>query len=75
MGFIEKAVFLDQINAEISKLPNYDPTIKIIDVSVNANGLINYFLPNQFEADKAQLASLYIEQIEHLFNGKYNRLI
>ncbi len=75
MGFIEKAIFLEQINTEISKLPNYDPTIKIIDVSVNANGLINDFLPNQFDPDKALLALMYIEQVEHLFNGLYNRLI
>ena len=75
MKFIEKTLFLKMVNAEISKLPDYDPTIEIIDISVNANGLINYFLPNQVETEKFFLAREYIEQVEHLFNGQYNRLI
>lgn len=74
MNTIPKSDFLNQINAEISKLPNYDAAIKIIDVSVDANGLINYFLPNQFGIGKSLLARTYIEQVEHLFNGRYYRL-
>lgn len=75
MKFIEKTIFLKMVNSEISKLPNYDSTIKIIDISVNANGLINYFLSNQFEDENFFIAREYIEQVEHLFNGQYNRLI
>jgi len=75
MTFIEKSVFLEMINNEISKLPNYDPSIKIINISVNANGLIDYFLPNQVETKKFLLAREYVEQVEHLFNGQYNQLI
>lgn len=75
MNFIEKSVFLEMVNSEIKKLPNYDHSIEIFDISVSANGLINYILPNQFEPEKVALALLYIEQVEHLFNGRYNRLI
>ena len=75
LGFIEKSEFLEQINNEISKLPDYDPQIKIIDVSVNADGFIDYFLPNLFDSKNVQIASVYIELVEHHFNGKYNRLI
>ena len=75
MTFIEKSVFLEMVNIEIRKLLNYDSSIEIIDISVNANGLINYFLPNQFEAEKVALADKYIEKVEHLFSGRYNRLI
>ena len=75
MKSIEKTIFLKMVNDEISKLTNYDPTIKIIDISVNENGLINCFLSNHFEGEKFSLALKYIEQVEHLFNGRYNRLI
>ena len=75
MTFIEKSIFLEMVNSEIKKLPNYDPSIQIIDISVSANGLINYILPNQFEVEKVALAEKYIEKVEHLFNGRYNRLI
>lgn len=75
MQTIKKSFFLDLINEEISKLPSYDSNIKIIDISVDANGLINYFLPNQFEEDKVLLAKIYVEQVEHLFNYKYYKVI
>lgn len=75
MQAIKKSDFLDLINAEISKLPDYDSNIKIIDISVDANGLINYFLPNQFEIDKVLLAREYVEQVEHLLNYKYYKVI
>ena len=74
MQSIEKKVLLNLINSEISKLPDYDSTIKIIDVSVNANGFIDYFLPNQYESHKLFLALEYMEQIDHIFQGKYNRV-
>lgn len=75
MKSIEKTIFLKMVNSEISKLPDYDPAIKIIDISVDANGLINNFSSNQFEGEKYFLTREYIEQVEHLFNGHYNRLI
>jgi len=75
LNYIEKSELLEQINCEISKLPCYDSNIKIIDISVDANGLINYFLPNQFEEDKVLLAKIYVEQVEHLFNYKYYKVI
>jgi len=71
MQTIKKSIFLDLINSEISKLPDYDSSIKIIDISVDANGLINYFLPNQFEINKVLIAREYVERVEHLFNYKY----
>lgn len=74
MQSIEKKALLKQINFEISKLQDYDPTIQIIDVSVNANGFIDYFLPNQYESPKLFLALEYMEQIDHIFQGKYNRV-
>ncbi|MCT9977747.1 hypothetical protein M2R48_05340 [Acinetobacter sp. I-MWF] len=74
MQSIEKKALLNQINFEISKLQDYDPTIQIIDVSVNANGIIDYFLSNQYESQKLFLALEYMEQIDHIFQGKYNRV-
>ncbi|ENV96618.1 hypothetical protein P7L54_13240 [Acinetobacter bereziniae] len=74
MQSIEKKALLAEINFEISKLKDYDPTIQIIDVSVNANGLIDYFLSNQYESPKLFLALEYMEQIDHIFQGKYNRI-
>ncbi|MFW2163063.1 hypothetical protein ACG93T_17080 [Acinetobacter beijerinckii] len=76
MQFIEKTILMQQINDEISKLSNYDPDIEIIDISVNANGFINYFLiSKQFDIPSVIKAQIYVEQVEHLFNGKYNKLI
>ena len=73
MQYIEKSAFLNLVNKEISKLPNYDPSIKIIDISVNANGHIDYFLSSN--PDKLFLALEYMETIDPIFQGKYNRLI
>lgn len=76
MQAIKKSDFLDLINAEISKLPDYDSSIKIIDISVDANGFINDFLiSNHFDVLIVKKAEVYLEQVEHLFIRKYNRLI
>ncbi|MBK0063954.1 MULTISPECIES: hypothetical protein [unclassified Acinetobacter] len=72
---IKKTELLEQVNAEISKLPDYDPSIKIIDISVDRDGNIDYFLPNVYDITKSLLAKEYMEAIDHVFQGKYNILI
>lgn len=74
MRSIKKSELLAQVNAEISKLHDYDPSIKIIDITVNANGHIDYFLPNVHDITKSLLAREYMEAIDPIFQGKYNIL-
>lgn len=74
MKAIEKAVLLEQINQEISNLPHYDHSIKIIDITVNANGFIDHFLPNKFDEKSIKLADHYMSEIDHIFQGKYYKV-
>jgi|GEM_PF-4565339 len=53
---------LDYINAEISKLPNYDPKLKIMNVKFNHEGIITEFFPNETDSNGYFLAKELMEE-------------
>ena len=75
MQTIKNTTLLDLIDAEISKLPNYESTIKIEKVSANFfAGSLTYISNINATDERIFLVREYIEQIDHIFQGKYNRL-
>ncbi|KQW99772.1 hypothetical protein ASC84_19985 [Acinetobacter sp. Root1280] len=55
-------VLLDHINAEISKLPSYDPLIKIEEIIVDSDGVIVEFFTNTADIFKGLLAKELMEE-------------
>jgi len=74
MNVIEHSKLLDLINQEIAKLPDYDESIKVIDVSLNRiTGELTFF-PNVTDSRLFDFRD-YLIQVGSKFNGQYDKII
>jgi len=70
---IEHTKLLNLINEEMAKLPDYDESIKVARVFLDANGKLQFF-PNVSDSRLFEFRE-YLEQIGSKFDGKYNEII
>ena len=74
MKVIEHNKLLDLINAEFAKLPDYDQSIKVIEVSLNRiTGELTFF-PNVTDSRIFDFRN-YLTQVGYKFNGQYEKII